>query len=734
MTPHLHLRLFSFLVTLPLLAGSVRAQISAGQAFMQGQYVEVGINQCGVYGGQAAPLGALGPGPLGPWHPNVGAGLGFVADPDLDGWITGFPNRCGDYFVPGAPEESWAIQVGGPGTTVYKNASLTCSSSMIPGAVSGYTDFGTRREVVWEGAVTGGGLNLGVRQTTIMPVDKLYFVTYVLIRNDGAATVNDIYYGRSVDPDNEQPTSGSFTTTNTVLEQPPVNDDALVGATGLDFGCFLGLGARDPDARAAIGDAGTTFAMTSPYDIWNDGPGYSTVLGATVTQDWSISLAFYIDELLPGECVVKSFAYVLDTADLDEALAATASIPILADGVFVPDTSFVNYCVGDSVELEILGDSTATWVWTPALGLSIDTGRTVLAAPSVPTTYTVLGYRECDTLERELTIIPIDPDGFADAGPDLTICAGDTIALQGVDVPLGTTWNPGVNLADPTDPMTLAWPPVTTQYVISAETGALCPSLDTMILTVIQPPVLDATPDTIVCAGSSIQLEASNAVTYQWTPVDYLDNAGIANPVSTPDATVTYAVEGVDGFGCVGYDTTTITVLPLPAVDVGPDWIIDLVQDEFALLNGVAPTAASFSWDPVTGLDDPGSLTPSAQPELPTTYILTVTDANGCVNSDTVFVDVLNEFSVILPDAFTPNGDGLNDVWRPVTIGLIEFVDVSIYNRWGERLYFSRERSAGWDGTFMGKAQEMGSYIAVVRIRDPKGQPIQTTGTVTLIR
>jgi gliding motility-associated-like protein len=537
-----------------------------------------------------------------------------------------------------------------------------------------------------------------------------------------------------VDPDNEQPTSGSFTTTNTVLEQPPVNDDALVGATGLDFGCFLGLGARDPDARAAIGDAGTTFAMTSPYDIWNDGPGYSTVLGATITQDWSISLAFYIDELLPGECVVKSFAYVLDTADLDEALAATASIPILADGVFVPDTSFVNYCVGDSVELEILGDSTATWVWTPALGLSVDTGRTVLAAPSVPTTYTVLGYRECDTLERELTIIPIDPDGFADAGPDLTICAGDTIALQGVDVPLGTTWNPGVNLADPTDPMTLAWPPVTTQYVLSAETGALCPSLDTMILTVIQPPVLDATPDTIVCAGSSIQLEASNAVTYQWTPVDYLDNAGIANPVSTPDATVTYAVEGVDGFGCVGYDTTTITVLPLPAVDVGPDWIIDLVQDEFALLNGVAPTAASFSWDPVTGLDDPGSLTPSAQPELPTTYILTVTDANGCVNSDTVFVDVLNEFSVILPDAFTPNGDGLNDVWRPVTIGLIEFVDVSIYNRWGERLYFSRERSAGWDGTFMGKAQEMGSYIAVVRIRDPKGQPIQTTGTVTLIR
>ena len=245
---------------LPL--SNATAQISSGEGFLQGQYVEVGVNACGVFGGNNGPLTALGPGPLGPWHPNVGVGLGFVADADQDGWDVGFPDRCGDYFVPGSPEESWALQVGTG--TVFRNAQLGCTTSDIPGSVSTYTDLGTARELVWEGDLISGGVNIGIKQTTVLPTDKLYFVTFVELTNNGAATVNDLYYGRSVDPDNEQPTSGDFTTTNTVLLQPPTDDDALVGAVGTDFGCFLGLGARDTDARAAIGSSGNHLCHDQP--------------------------------------------------------------------------------------------------------------------------------------------------------------------------------------------------------------------------------------------------------------------------------------------------------------------------------------------------------------------------------------------------------------------------------------------------------------------------------------
>jgi gliding motility-associated-like protein len=713
--------------------GTANAQISGAEAFLQGNYVEVGINQCGVYGGNSGPLTALGPGPIGPWHPNVPAGLGFVADADQDGWFTGTPDRCGDYFVPGSPEESWAIQVG-PAGAVFRNGSLGCFPSDIPGGITGYVDLGTSRRATWEGNLVSGALNLNIVQETVLPTDGLYFVTNVQIRNDGAASVLDLYYGRSVDPDNDQPTAGTFFTTNTVVSQPPAACEALVTAIGDGASmCFLGLGARSEDARAAIGNSGITFTMTSPYDIWNSGPGYDTTSLATITNDWSISLAFRIEELLPGETRTLSYAYVLDPSDLNAGLDATASI--FADTIDVTLDSTVTYCVGDSLSLSIIGGGAYDWSWSPSIGLSTDTGSTVFAAPDVPTTYNVVGIRDfCDTIFRDITVVPVDPDGLADAGPDLSICAGDTINLAGVPAPLGITWSPAANLADPNDPSTAAWPPVTTMYIMSAETGAVCPSIDTMIVTVNPSPDLMATNDTTICAGDTLQLSATNAVTYQWLPVTFLDDAGIAEPISIPDSSLQYTVEAVDGFGCIGYDTVNVTVLGAPAVDAGPDWLIDLVLDEIANLNGVAPTALTFTWTPVTGLDDPSILTPSAQPEEPTTYILTVTDANGCVNSDTVFVDVKNEFSIILPDAFTPNGDGLNDVWRPVTIGLIEVVDVSVYNRWGERVFFTTERYAGWDGTYKGQPQEMETYIAVLRIRDPKGNPVQQTSTVTLIR
>ena len=731
MNKHLYLAsflLFSFALWLPPKA---TAQISGAEAFLQGNFVEVGINQCGVYGGNSGPLTALGPGPVGPWHPNVASGLGFVADAGQDGWAVGTPTYCGDYFVPGSPEESWAIQVGTG--TVYRNASLNCGTSDIPGGITSYLDLGTSRRVTWDGTLIAGGLDLDIKQETVLPVDGVYFVTNVTICNNGVAPITDLYYGRSVDPDNEQPLpGGSFSTTNSVVSQPPADCEALATATGLTYGCFLGLGARDSSARAAIGTDFTTFAMTSPFDIWHGGPGYGSS-GSVINQDFSISLAFRVNEILPGECKSFSYAYVLNAADLNQALDATASI--FADTVDVSIDSFATYCVGDSLRLQIIGADQYTWTWSPTTGLSTDTGSVVFALPAVTTTYIATGIRDfCDTIFREITVIPVDPDGLADAGPDLTICLGDTIALQGVVAPLGVTWTPAAVMDDPNDPQSLVWPSVTTQFILSAETGAVCPSLDTAIVFVNQPPNLMAGPDTTVCESSPVQLTASNAVTYSWSPSDYLSATDIPDPISTPLTSIVYAVEAVDGFGCFGYDSVRVDVNTLPTVDAGPDWLIDLVLDEYAALAGVAPGGVSFTWTPVDGLDDANILTPFAQPELPTTYILTVTDANGCVNSDTVFVDVKNEFSIILPDAFTPNGDGLNDVWHPVTIGLIEFTDASVYNRWGELVFFSRERSQGWDGTYRGVEQELGSYIAVIRIRDPKGNPQQVSGTVTLIR
>jgi gliding motility-associated-like protein len=117
-------------------------------------------------------------------------------------------------------------------------------------------------------------------------------------------------------------------------------------------------------------------------------------------------------------------------------------------------------------------------------------------------------------------------------------------------------------------------------------------------------------------------------------------------------------------------------------------------------------------------LTDPNSPIVEVQPGDTTTYYVTVTDANGCTNTDSVTVNVIGDYEVYLPTAFSPNGDGINDTYAPIIIGisaLRQLIDYSIYNRWGEQVFFSKDRFNGWDGRIGGTDQEIGTYIIVVR-------------------
>jgi gliding motility-associated-like protein len=713
------------LLTALLMGSSVQAQFVPPNAFLQGQFTEVGCNQCGVFGSSVNPGGLIGP--LGtPYHPNVLVGLGFVADSDQDGWAIGFPQYCGDYFVPGSPVEGWALQVGG---TVLTNENNSCGVYEMPGTITSYTDLGTERQSVWEGTANFGASTVGITQTTILPVNKLYFIAQVELCNTGATPIPTLYYARNVDPDNDQPWSGSFVTTNTIVSQPPGTCDALVTATGNTYGCFLGLGARDTIARVSYG----SFFMGDPAQIWaGTGPHSSS---GTNVADEAISLAFRIDNLAPGDCRMVSFAYVLDAADLAEALDATAAFQLFADTIDITNDDTLTICEGNSVSLEIGGASDYFWQWTPGVGLDVDTGLVVIASPTSTTTYTALGTGGlCDTLERQITIV-VDslPDGVT-AGLDTAICQGDTIQLAAVGSTI-SIWDPFVNMSADDIPDPFVWPDVTTDYIYSTyDENPFCAVTDTVRITVNPKPIVDAGPDLSICFGDTVYLNGMGAFDYEWSPPDFLDNANIPGATSIPDTTITYVLEGTTAEGCVDYDTMTITVNPLPVVDAGPDWTIDLVQNEFAEFDVLAPTAISWNWSPTDGLSNPSIGDPDGQPEQSTTYIVAVTDANGCINYDTVFVEVLNEFTIIIPDAFTPNGDGLNDVFHPVVIGLVEFLDVSIYNRWGELVYYSQDLNSGWDGTYQGKEQELATYVVVVRILDTKGNPAKSAGTTTIIR
>ncbi len=706
--------LSKFIFALLALASSspIFAQLVGVDAYLQGQFVEVGVNRCGAYGSGSVPSS---PGPIGPYHPSPGLpGLGFVADRDEDGWTSGSPAYCGDYFVPGSPVEGWGVTIGTGGADPLLNTDQPCGSFEVPGSISSYSEGTAVRSAIWEGVATfPGGATVEITQNTVQPVGKLYFVTQLTFCNTGSSTITDFYYCRNVDPDNDQPWSGDFTTFNEVVFQPPTDPDALVTAEGLTFGCFLGIGARDPMARVSFGN----FATGDPYDVWNGVGGYSA--SGSNTADEAISIAYKIETLLPGECRCFAFAYILDPSDLTEALDATATVGLLADGVDISATGTTIVCNSDSVRLELLGDLSYDWLWTPSTGLSADTGRVVFAFPDTTTTYTVAGTGSfCGDVERVVTIF-VDNDAFADAGEDKFICPGEPVMLDGTG---GVTylWEPALGLSAANVATPIASPSLTRTYILTTLTVNGCQASDEVTVNVYNLPVIFGGEDVTICEEDATSLTATGAISYVWTPADGLSSTTGSTVTASPGSTTNYIVVGTDANGCSSSAEVEVFVDPLPLVDATTSAVtIDIVVDERATLTAFPSGGLSYSWSPLDGiLTDPNSPIVEVQPADTTTYYVTVTDANGCTNTDSVTVNVIGDYEVYLPTAFSPNSDGINDTYAPIIIGISAqrlLIDYSIYNRWGEQVFFSVDRFNGWDGRIGGTEQEIGTFIIVVR-------------------
>ena len=624
------------LLCLPL---ALQAQIVGANAFMQGTYVEIGVNTCGAYGSGSPPPAGYHPSPF-------LSGLGFVADSDQDGWDVGTPEYCGDYFVPGSPVEGWQIQIDG---NTWTNTDQFCWTSEVPGDVVSYEYAGGQYTVVWEGEIASEDFT--IRQTTILPEDAGYFVTRLTFCNNGTDVLEDIYYNRNVDPDNDQPWSGDFTTNNIIVFQPPMDDRALVTSEGLTYGCYLGIGALDTDARVSYGNFATTAG--DPEDVWDATGGYSGS-GSSV-GDIANSIAFYVGDLEPGECVCKAFAYILNEDDLEEALELTGAYQLLADGVELPEVNEVNTCQGDTIFFEINNADEYEWTWFPPTFLDTDEGTSVICIPGDTVIYYLTGVSECGTLYDTIVVNAYTIEGIANAGPDTVICPGDTINLQGSG---GVTyeWAPPVYLGDVTDPNTELQAPLTDMYYFLVAYNELgCTDTDVVYIDLLPVPDVDAGQDYTIVLGGFTQLHGDGAYTYSWSPTETLSNPDVYNPIANPQDTTTYYLTAWDEYGCIGYDSVTINVI-----------------------------------DPV--------------------YIVT-------------------------PNAFSPNGDNLNDLFKPVIIGPGTLLDFQVYNRWGELVFEWAGDGPGWDGTLNGVNVELGTYIVTSHAQDDlQGKELFDRGTVILMR
>ncbi|MBK7036191.1 MAG: gliding motility-associated C-terminal domain-containing protein [Bacteroidetes bacterium] len=161
-----------------------------------------------------------------------------------------------------------------------------------------------------------------------------------------------------------------------------------------------------------------------------------------------------------------------------------------------------------------------------------------------------------------------------------------------------------------------------------------------------------------------------------------------------------------DAYGCTVTFSTVVLDQPAPIiVDAGPNQTVPYGSSVILEATSPSDPIISIVWTPTDWLSCTDCMQPTASPTFNTTYYITITDANGCTATDSVIVWVDIDFNV--PNAFTPNGDGLNDLFNIQTDLLISY-SITIYNRWGSVIFASNDVRIGWDGNFQGKPQEIG--------------------------
>ena len=261
----------------------------------------------------------------------------------------------------------------------------------------------------------------------------------------------------------------------------------------------------------------------------------------------------------------------------------------------------------------------------------------------------------------------------------------------------------------------------------------LCSGTDSVLVKIRPTAVFSVSPNSSICEQSPAQLVATGGTSYTWSPALYLDNPNINNPVAKPGATINYTVTIQDST-CneTGVLTTMLTVLPLPDVQASSsnDLTCSLGSSQ---LN--ATGATNYLWTPATGLDNSSIENPIATPGNTTLYKVIGKGINGCSGSDTVTVKV--DFSIkslyLMPNSFTPNNDGINDCFGIKYWGVIQELDFSIYNRFGEKVFHTNDARICWDGRYKQKLQDVNVFVYIIKAKTACGY-IERKGTVALLK
>lgn len=456
----------------------------------------------------------------------------------------------------------------------------------------------------------------------------------------------------------------------------------------------------------------------------------------------------------------------ITNSTITTTISSTITVNPTANGCPGPDKTFIitvnptptvvqpvnqALCNGATVNaVSFTGSVTGTnYKWSnnnPSIGLAATgTGNinsfaavNKTASPITATITVTPETADCPGAAKTFTII-VNPTPVVVASNDVTVCLGNTSQLQ-VSGAAQYSWSPATNLSCTTCANPIANPTDSIRYTVTGTNVFGCIADDSVLLGVIKPFQMLVAPGDTLCIGESINLKAANANSYLWSPPTDLNRVNIAEPKARPNVTRTYQVIGFDGHNCftdTGY--VTIVVGPKPTVNIGADRT--LATGTALTLNAVTQNGpiVSWMWTPAAELSCNNCPSPKTIIKNTSFYSVLVTNTFGCVATDTIFINsVCKSAQVYIPNAFTPDADGLNDVLMVRGKG-VTVKSFRIFNRWGELVFekenfYPNDPKYGWDGKVRGVPATPDVFVYTAEVFCDNGVVYTYKGNTTILK